>query len=108
MNKSKNLGERLNNVNSTIWSTIEMTPEIFEILWTLYEEEICVKDIEIISNESYKVKCRFPEYKGAREVPDHISVSQMGDAIKQAAYMVFGLYISKTILIKFLSPSKIF
>jgi|GEM_PF-1810343 len=89
MNKPKNLGERLNNVNSKIGSTIEMTPEIFEILGTLYEEDVFVKDIEVLSNESYKVKCRFPEYTGAREVPDHISVSQMGDAIKQSAYMIF-------------------
>lgn len=93
MNKSKNLGERLNNVNSTIWSTIEMTPEIFEILWTLYENEVFVKDIEVISNEVYKVKCRFPEYKKARAIPDHTSVSQMGDAIMHAAYIVFGVYI---------------
>lgn len=70
-----------------------MTPEIFEILGTLYEEDVFVKDIEVLSNESYKVKCRFPEYTGAREVPDHISVSQMGDAIKQSAYMIFWLYI---------------
>lgn len=93
MNKPKNIGERLNSINSNIWSMIEMTPEIFEILWTLYEEEVCVKDIEVLSNESYKVKCRFPEYKGAKEIPDHISVSQLGDAIKHAAYVVFGVYI---------------
>jgi len=39
-----------------------MTPEIYEILGTLYEEEICIKDIEVLSNKTYKVKCRFPEY----------------------------------------------
>ena len=66
-----------------------MTPEIREILGTLYEEEVFVKDIEVLSNESYKVKCRFPEYKGARKIPDHVSVSQLGDAIKHAAYVVF-------------------
>ena len=85
--------DRLENVNSKIWSTIEMTPEIREILGTLYEEEVFVKDIEVLSNESYKVKCRFPEYKGARKIPDHVSVSQLGDAIKHAAYVVLWLYI---------------
>lgn len=85
--------ERFENVNAKIGTTIEMTPEVWEILWTLYEEDIYVKDIEIISNQSYKIKCRFPEYKAAREIPDHISVSQLGDSIKQAAYVVFWLYI---------------
>lgn len=89
MEKSNKFKERFENVNSKIGSTIEMTPQVWEILGTLYDEEIFVKDIEVISNESYKVKCRFPEYKGAKETPDHVSVSQMGDAIKHAAYVVF-------------------
>ncbi|MCX6822820.1 MAG: hypothetical protein NTX91_02365 [candidate division SR1 bacterium] len=93
MEKSDKFKERFEQVNSKIGSTIEMTPEIREILGTLYEEEVFVKDIEVLSNESYKVKCRFPEYKGAIKVSDHISVSQFGDAIKHAAYVVFGLYI---------------
>ena len=93
MEKSNKFKERFEQVNSKIWSTIEMTPEIREILGTLYEEEVFVKDIEVLSNESYKVKCRFPEYKWARKASDHISVSQFGDAIKHSAYVVFWLYI---------------
>jgi hypothetical protein len=59
-----------------------MTPEVREILGTLYnEEEVLVKDIEILSNNEYKVKCVFPEYKKTKKLPDHVSVSQMGDAI---------------------------
>ncbi len=93
MEKYTTRKERFENVPAKIGATIEMTPQVREILWTLYDEEIFVKDIEIISNESYKIKCRFSEYKSAKEIPDHISVSQLGDAIKQAAYVVFWLYI---------------
>jgi hypothetical protein len=55
-----------------------MTPQVREILGTLYnEEEVFVKDIEVISVNKYKIRCIFPEYKSAKEIPDHVSVSQM-------------------------------
>ncbi len=81
-------------INSRIWSTIEMTPEVREILWTIYnEEEVLVKDIEVISNTEYKVKCRFPKYTKTKTAPNHVSVSQMGDAIMHGAFMALWLYV---------------
>ena len=71
-----------------------MTPEVREILWTLYnEEEVLVKDIEVISNKEYKVKCRFPEYTKSKIAPNHVSVSQMGDAIMHWAFMALWIYV---------------
>jgi hypothetical protein len=47
----------------------------------------------VLSKKEYKVKCRFPEYTKSKIVPDHVSVSQMGDAIMHGAFMVLGFYI---------------
>jgi hypothetical protein len=82
----KNISEEFGKINSRIGATIEMTPDVYEILGTLYnEEEVLVKDIEVISNNEYKVRCVFPEYKKSQELPDHVSISQMNDAIMHAS-----------------------
>lgn len=94
MNNLNDMKKWFEKINSKIWSMIEMTPEVREILWTLYnEEEVLVKDIEVISNTEYKVKCRFPEYTKSKTVPDHVSVSQMGDAIMHWAFMALWIYV---------------
>lgn len=85
-------------INSKIWSTIEMTPEVREILWTLYnEEEVLVKNIEILSDEACKIKYIFPPYKLSKEVPDHISAMQMELAIIQWAFAALWIYIKNNI-----------
>lgn len=81
-------------INSQIGATIEMTPEVWEILWTLYrEEEILVKDIEVLSKTEYKVRCVFPKYLKTKVAPDHVSMLQMTEAIMHGAFMVLWFYI---------------
>lgn len=94
MNNLNEMRKWFENINSRIWATIEMTPEVYEILGTLYnEEEVLVKDIEVLSNTEYKVRCVFPEYKKTKIASDHVSVSQMGDAIMHGAFMALWLYV---------------
>ncbi len=81
-------------INSKIGSVIEMTPEVREILWTLYkEEEVLVKNIEVLSNEAYKIKYIFPPYTLSKEIPNHVSAMQMELAIIQWAFAALWLYI---------------
>lgn len=71
-----------------------MTPEVREILWTLYnEEEVLVKNIEVLSDEAYKIKYIFPPYTLSKEIPDHVSAMQMELAIIQWAFATLWLYI---------------
>lgn len=94
MNNLNDIKKWFEKINSKIWSLIEMTPEVWEILWTLYKEEnVLVKNIEILSNEEYKIKYIFPPYELSKEVPDHVSAMQMELAIIQWAFAALWLYI---------------
>ena len=94
MSESNKLKERFENINSKIWSTIEMTPNIWEILWTLYQEEsVLVKDIEVLWKNKYKIKYVFPEYKLVKNKVDHVSGMQMQLAIFQWLFASIWLYI---------------
>jgi hypothetical protein len=73
---------------------IELTPEVWEILWSLYKTEaIYVKTIEIVWQNTFKVCCKFPKYWLSIEEPDHVSNVQMQAAFNQALYSAIWLAI---------------
>ncbi len=92
--KYQELKENFQKLPETIWSLIELTPEIREILGSLYKtESIYVKTIEIIEEGKFRISCKFPKYWLSIEEPDHVSNVQMQAAFNQALYCAIWLYI---------------
>lgn len=93
-NKYKELKENFKKLPESIWSLIELTPEVREILWSLYKtESIYVKNIEILDHNKFKIHCKFPKYWLSIEEPDHVSNVQMQAAFNQSLYCAIWLYI---------------
>lgn len=94
MNSFESFKQTVDKINTKIWSTIEMTPQIWEILWTLYNEEhVFVKSIEVLTDNRFKIRFVFPEYNLTKEKLWHVSWVQMQLAIFQWLYLSIGLYI---------------
>ena len=90
--KHEELKKRFQELPEKIGSIIELTPDVWEILWSLYiPEAIYVKNIEVIWENTYKVCCKFTEYKLANI--DHVSNVQMQAAFNQALYCAIWLSI---------------
>lgn len=94
MDTIRKLKEWLENISSQIWSLIEVTPDVWEILGWLYEEEyLFSKSIELLKDNKYKVMFSFPEYKLVKWWLTHVSAAQMQIAIFQWLFCAIGLYI---------------
>lgn len=97
-NKLEIIKESIKKIDSKIGSIIKMSPEIWEIVWTFYNEEnIFVKNIEVLSDSKFKIKFVFPEYDLTKEKLWHVSWVQMQLAIFQWLYISIGLYIKNNI-----------
>jgi len=92
--KYEELKESFKKLPEQIGSLIELTPEVWEILWSLYKTEaIYVKNIEIIWQNTFKICCKFPKYWLSIEELDHVSNVQMQAAFNQALYSAIWLAI---------------
>lgn len=89
--------ENFQKLNIDIWRVIEITPEIWEILWNYKEELILTRKIEIIWENLFKVEFAFPVYNMVTgELPnEHVSIIQMQLAIIQWLFMAFGFAIKQ-------------
>lgn len=94
--KIEQLKQGLNNISTEIWDIIEMSPEVREIIGSLYkEDQLLAKSIEILWDNVYKIKFFFPEYKLSKDKLDHVSINQMGQALVQWLFLSFGLSIKQ-------------
>lgn len=85
----------LDSINVEVWTTIEMTPQIWEILWNYREDQFLVRNIEILGHNLFKVEFVFPYYSIVKEgMPnDHVSIVQMQLAIVQWLFVSIWLGI---------------
>lgn len=78
---------------------LETPPEVYEILWRLYEEEhILVKSIEYLWNNQFTLWFVFPKYKLTKWGLEHVSWVQMTLARFQALYVGIILSIKKGLI----------
>ena len=92
--KYEELKESFKKLPEQIGSLIELTPKVWEILWSLYKTEaIYVKNIEIVWQNTFKVCCKFPKYWLSIEELDHVSNVQIQAALNQALYSAIWLTI---------------
>lgn len=75
--------EILWNLNTEIGRIIEITPEVWEILWHYHEKEILARSIEILWHNLFKVEFVFPEYNLTKGDLGHVSIVQMQLALVQ-------------------------
>lgn len=69
------------------WVILETPAPVYEILWRFYtEENILIKEIELLAEDEYKFGFIFPEYKLAKVWLEHVSWVQMTLARFQALY----------------------
>lgn len=75
----------LESINTEIWTTIEITPEIREILWNYKEDQIMTRSLEVLGDNLFKIKFVFPYYDIVKKgMPnDHVSIVQMQLALVQ-------------------------
>lgn len=86
--------EWLDAIDVEIWSIIEMTPEIRDIIGTLYkDDQILAKNVEVLGNNVFKIEFLFPEYNLWKVMPDHVSIVQMQFALVQGLFIAiwFGI-----------------
>ncbi len=91
INKKK---EFLQQMNVDIGRIIEMTPEVREILGTLYkEDQVFAKKIEILGNNLFKIEFVFPKFESIKIEWDHVSIVQMQLALVQWLFTAIWLAI---------------
>lgn len=69
-------------------------PAIQEILGDLYKsKKILAQKVEQISADEYKIEFVFPPYERSLQIPDHVSMAQMHEAILDGLFCSIGLAI---------------
>lgn len=87
--------QALRNLNTQIWTIIEMTGGVREILWgkNYQKDAILATKVEVLWRNLFKIEFIFPEYNLWVEKLEHVSSVQMQLAINQWCYMAYGLAI---------------
>lgn len=86
----------LEALNVEIWTIIEITPEIWDIIWTLYkDDQILARKVEVLGENVFKIEFVFPEYNLWKVIPDHVSIVQMQFALVQGLFTAIGFAIKQ-------------
>ncbi|MFA5747519.1 MAG: hypothetical protein WC872_00225 [Candidatus Absconditabacterales bacterium] len=94
--KYDELKENFKKIPNNIGALIEITPDVWEILGSLYKTDIIyAKSVEILDKNKFKITFKFPKFEGVIDIAaiDHVSVVQMQAAINQSLYCGIGLSI---------------
>ena len=93
INKKKQILEK---ISTEIWSVIEVTKDVQEIIWSVYKwDDILTRNAEILWKNLFKIEFIFPEYKITKDTSTHVSIVQMQLAIVQWLFLSIGLYIKQ-------------
>lgn len=90
---------RINSLSVEIWTTIEITPEVWEILWCYREDLLLARNVEILWHNLFKIEFVFPTYNMIKwelnEENNHVSIIQMQLAIVQWLFTAIGMTIKQ-------------
>lgn len=91
---TEQIRKKLQNLDSRIWAIVTLTPEMYSVLQSMYSNEyIYVRNVEILSENKFKIKYVFPVDDLTNQIVNKVSLIQLQLWIVQWIYLSLCLYM---------------